>query len=133
MKKGIQNMTQQNRMDSKGSRSVSRLLMQSTAIIGVMMTVLAAPARADWADQMGESSGVDRGAMLASAAVTGASQQQNMDTAALREAMANSLTSDLAGSLTAGGGVMPDAYRATGIVIPSIAASDDDDGMGDLG
>ncbi len=125
MKKGMQNMTHLNLSDSKHTQKISRLVMLTAAIISVMTISLAGPAQADWADQMGEGSGVDRGVMLASAASGGQSQQQNLDTAALREAMANSLTSDLAGTLN--GGAMPEAYHVTGIIVPSIPACDGDD------
>jgi hypothetical protein len=132
MKKGMQNMTHSTLSDSKRTQKTPRLMLLTLAIIGVMTISLTGPAQADWADQMGEGSGVDRGVMLAATTSSGQSQQQNMDTAALREAMASSLTSDLAGTLGAAG-AMPTAYHATGIVVPSIAANDGDDGMGDLG
>ncbi len=116
-------MTHQNIFPLQHAEKAHRFAVLTAIAAGVVVTLLCGSAQADWAEQMSEGSGVDRGAML-SAAVSGGQSQQNLDAPALREAMANSITNDLAATL--GSGAVPEAYSVPVFVVPGIAACEED-------
>lgn len=118
-------------VDAKGSKkdSVKRLMMGFALMLVVAGSC--STASADWADQMGEGSGVDRGVLLASvssASGASAAQSGSLDVAAMREAIASNLSSELAHTLNTG--AMPEAFNNRGVAVHTVPAGEDDDLLG---
>lgn len=93
------------------------------AIVALFVLAASASARADWADQLGEGSGVDRVVALTAPTTAPSGPTailQSAETGALRDSIAGSITKDMAGSF--GGSFTPAAFTSAMPSVPSIPA-----------
>jgi hypothetical protein len=129
MKSMNQNHQIQPRASAQGLVPLNLRRLVVTALFVFLSCMVSVGAHADWADQLGEGSGVDRAVMMTAPGASSSSPAailQSPGTNAMRDSIAGNITREMAGSF--GGSFTPAAFTSTMPSVPSIGAGGDDNG-----